>query len=173
MPRLWRGAFFSHHTYISVKNKGRFGESKSHSCPFLFSKICPEKYIVFVTTRKKWEHTSTAALIYFVYLTFPLEFFIMALVEPTAHSWVFANLCRRCTVKKTVAWLPARAERKASIAASRESNSEEVADMDILTIVGSICSIVGLAFAIHVYIKSKNEKKWAVCCSRWLTCSWA
>ena len=26
-------------------------------------------------------------------------------------------------------------------------------------IVGSICSIVGLAFAIHVYIKSKNEKK--------------
>lgn len=31
--------------------------------------------------------------------------------------------------------------------------------MDILTIVGNICSIVGLAFAIHVYIKSKNEKK--------------
>nr|DAU79682.1 MAG TPA: transmembrane G protein-coupled receptor [Bacteriophage sp.] len=31
--------------------------------------------------------------------------------------------------------------------------------MDILTIVGSICSIVGLAFAIHAYIKSKNEKK--------------
>ena len=31
--------------------------------------------------------------------------------------------------------------------------------MDILTIVGSICSIAVLAFAIHVYIKSKNEKK--------------
>ena len=53
MPRQRRGAFFSHHTYISVKNKGRFGKSKSHSCPFLFSKICHEKYIVFVTTHKK------------------------------------------------------------------------------------------------------------------------
>lgn len=31
--------------------------------------------------------------------------------------------------------------------------------MDILTIAGSICSIVGLAFAIHVYNKSENEKK--------------
>ena len=31
--------------------------------------------------------------------------------------------------------------------------------MDILTIVGSICSIIGLAFAIYTYIKSKNKKK--------------
>ena len=53
MPRQRRGAFFSHHTYIIIKNKGRFGKSKSHSCPFLFSKICPEKYIVFVTRAKK------------------------------------------------------------------------------------------------------------------------
>ena len=41
--------------------------------------------------------------------------------------------------------------------------------MDILNIVGSICSIFGLLFAVHSYIKSKNKKKWAVCCSRWLT----
>ena len=32
--------------------------------------------------------------------------------------------------------------------------------MDILHILGSICSIVGLAFAAYVYIKSKNKKKW-------------
>ena len=31
--------------------------------------------------------------------------------------------------------------------------------MDILNMAGSICSIIGLAFAIHVYIKSKHEKK--------------
>lgn len=31
--------------------------------------------------------------------------------------------------------------------------------MDTLNIVGSICSIIGLAFAIHVYIMSKNKKK--------------
>ena len=31
--------------------------------------------------------------------------------------------------------------------------------MDILNIVGSICSIIGLAFAIHGYMKSRNKKK--------------
>ena len=31
--------------------------------------------------------------------------------------------------------------------------------MDILNIVGSICSIVGLAFAVYTYMKSKNKKK--------------
>ena len=125
MPRLWRGAFFSHHTYISVKNKGRFGKSKSHSCPFIFSKICPEKYIVFVTTHKKWERASTAALIYLVYLTFTPKSFIMAFVESTVRvefpgSVIAHLLCRRCTVKKTVACYPASAERKVNVEPSRE-----------------------------------------------------
>ena len=31
--------------------------------------------------------------------------------------------------------------------------------MDILTYIGSICSIIGLAFAILSYISSKNKKK--------------
>ncbi len=31
--------------------------------------------------------------------------------------------------------------------------------MDILHIVGSICSIIGLVFTIRAYIKSKNIKK--------------
>ena len=31
--------------------------------------------------------------------------------------------------------------------------------MDMLSIVGSICSIVGLAYAVYVDYKSKNEKK--------------
>lgn len=31
--------------------------------------------------------------------------------------------------------------------------------MDILNIVGSVCSIIGLAFAVYVYIKSENEEK--------------
>ncbi len=31
--------------------------------------------------------------------------------------------------------------------------------MDALNILGSICSIFGLAFAIYMYIKSKNKKK--------------
>ena len=31
--------------------------------------------------------------------------------------------------------------------------------MDILNVVGSICSILGLAIAIHGYIASRNKKK--------------
>ena len=31
--------------------------------------------------------------------------------------------------------------------------------MDTLSIVGSICSVIGLAFAIYVYVKPKNKKK--------------
>lgn len=31
--------------------------------------------------------------------------------------------------------------------------------MDILNIVGSVCSIIGLTFAVYVYIKSENEEK--------------
>ena len=31
--------------------------------------------------------------------------------------------------------------------------------MDTLSIVGSICSVIGLVFAIYVYVKSKNKKK--------------
>lgn len=31
--------------------------------------------------------------------------------------------------------------------------------MDILSCIGSICSIIGLAFAVHAYISSKNKRK--------------
>ncbi len=40
--------------------------------------------------------------------------------------------------------------------------------MDILNIFESICSIIGLAFAIYTYCMSRNEKR-AVCCNRRLT----
>ena len=76
---------------------------------------------------------------------------------------------RRSMVKKAVAWLPARAERKAIYRSLAGIWFQEVADMDTLSIVGSICSVIGLVFAIYVYVKSKNKKKWAVCCNRWLT----
>lgn len=31
--------------------------------------------------------------------------------------------------------------------------------MDTLSIVGSLCSILGLAFAVYAYLKSENKKK--------------
>lgn len=31
--------------------------------------------------------------------------------------------------------------------------------MDILACIGSICSIIGLVFAIYTYVKPKNKKK--------------
>lgn len=31
--------------------------------------------------------------------------------------------------------------------------------MDTLNVLGSICSIASLAFAVYTYIKSKNDKK--------------
>ncbi len=31
--------------------------------------------------------------------------------------------------------------------------------MDTLNVLGSICSIVGLAFAVYTYIKSRNNEK--------------
>ena len=31
--------------------------------------------------------------------------------------------------------------------------------MDILSIIGSVCSIVGLLLTVYFYYKSKNEKK--------------
>ncbi len=31
--------------------------------------------------------------------------------------------------------------------------------MDIFNVFGNICSVIGLVFAIIVYIKSKNKKK--------------
>ncbi len=31
--------------------------------------------------------------------------------------------------------------------------------MDILNIVGNMCSVIGLAFAVYIYMKSKNKKK--------------
>ncbi len=40
-----------------------------------------------------------------------------------------------------------------------KSDIQEVADMDILHIAGSVCSIAGLIFAIIVYKKSKNIRK--------------
>ena len=31
--------------------------------------------------------------------------------------------------------------------------------MDILNVIGSICSVIGLAFAIYCYIVSRNKKQ--------------
>lgn len=89
---------------------------------------------------------------------------IIPSVEPTVRVESSAFSHRRLLLdgvrlKRRLPDHPRERKGRRNIVASRESNSKEVTDMDILTIIGSICSIVGLAFAIYVYIKSKNEKK--------------
>ena len=67
----------------------------------------------------------------------------------------FIRLCRWCTVKKTVADHPARAERKAKYVASREIIPREVIHITltftfaVLGAIGSIASIVSLVLYVH------------------------
>jgi len=85
----------------------------------------------------------------------------MAFVESTVRvefpgSVIAHLLCRRCTVKKTVACYPASAERKVNVEPSREIyfSGEVIHTLQEVFWIASICWIL-----IQAWDKFRNRKK--------------